>query len=187
VTCIVGIAKDGVVYLGGDSALSSEEGCVIIPKRSKVFRSGEIVLGSAGSVRVSQLMEWAELPEVIEPIERYVVKDLIGALKKALKDDDQKEGDLMDGSAFLVGLRGRLFAIYSNFQVAEASAGYYAVGAAEEIARGSLHSTQSLDFSPATRLTMALEAAYAHNATIRPPFTFVSTDTHCREGIRGII
>lgn len=179
-TVIAGLVQDGEVYLAGDSALSSD-GQIVVAKRGKIFRCGELLLGNSGSVRIPQLMEQSfELPPVTEPLERYLVVDFVAALKKLLKDDEQKADDLLQGSAFLIGVRGRLFILCSDFQISEPDAGYDAIGAAEDVALGSLHTTQSLCLSAHQRLALALEAAYAHNGTIRQPFTFLSSE--CEEG-----
>lgn len=175
-TCIVGIAKDGIVYLAGDSALTAEEGHIYVGKRAKVFRNGEIVIGNSGSIRIPQLLEYADLPTVTEPIERYMVTEFIPALKKLLKDDEQKADNPMDDSAFLVGMRGHLFIVYSDFQASESALNYHAIGSASDIALGSLHTTRDSDIAPEQRLWCALNAAHAHNYTVREPFTILNTN-----------
>lgn len=174
-TCIAGIVQDGIVYLAGDSALTGEDGHSYVGKRPKVFRHGEMVIGNSGSIRIPQLLEFSDLPEVTEPIERYMAKEFIPALKKLLKEDDQKADDPMDGSAFLVGVRGHLFIIYNDFQSSESDLDYHAIGSAGEIALGSLHTTRWSDLLPTKRLQRALEASCAHNYTVREPFIFVET------------
>ena len=174
-TCVAGITEDGVVYLAGDSALTGEDGHIYVGKRAKVFRNGEIIIGNSGSIRIPQLLEYADLPAVTEPIERYMVKEFVPALKKILKDDDQKADDPMDGSAFLVGVRGHLFIIYNDFQVSESDLDYHAIGSAGEVALGSLHTTRWSDLLPIKRLQRALDASRAHNYTVREPFIFVQT------------
>ena len=49
------------------------------------------------------------------------------------------------GGGFLVGYRGQLFTICDDFQVAEASAGYDAVGCGHAIACGALFATKGRD------------------------------------------
>lgn len=180
-TCIVGIAQDGAVYLAGDSALTGDDGHIYVGKRAKVFRNGEMVIGNSGSIRIPQLLEYSDLPAVTEPVERYMAKEFIPTLKKLLKDDEQKADNPMDDSVFLVGVRGHLFIIYSDFQASESDLDYHAVGSAKDIALGSLHTTQRSDLHPAKRLQTALMAARAHNYTVREPFIFAQTSKHLTE------
>lgn len=76
------------------------------------------------------------------------------------------------GGFFLVGFRGRLFAVESDYQVGEAVVSYQALGCGEQIARGSLFSSSHLDSE--RRVRLALEAAEAHSAGGRGPFTVLS-------------
>lgn len=175
-TCIVGIAEDGVVYLGGDSAISTEDGAIFVARKPKVFRRGPLVIGVTGGIRVDQLIQCKfNPPPVTFPVERYMVVDFIDALKAVLKEDGRKDEDLMDDSVLLVGVCGHLFLVTSNFQASEMACGYDAHGSAGEIARGSLHATEMLGLPPRQRLEMALNAAQEHNAFVRAPFTFVQT------------
>lgn len=176
-TCIVGIAEGGVVYLGGDSASSTPEGEVFLPRRSKVFALGEIVAGVAGSVRINQLLRHKlSVPTISSDVERYMVVDFIDAFKALLKEDGRKDDELMDDSLLLVGVRGHLFVVDTTFQISEMACGYESIGSGAQIARGSLHATASLGLTPEERLHMALESAQQHSAFVRPPFTFVQTE-----------
>lgn len=66
----------------------------------------------------------------------------------------------------------RLFNIADDYQVGEAACGYDAVGCGEDIAKGALH--VSLRASPEGRIREALQAAEAHSAGVRGPFTVLS-------------
>lgn len=175
-TCIVGIVQDGIVYLGGDSASSTPEGEIFLPRRSKVFLIGHIAVGVAGSGRINQLLRRKiALPEQYAQPEQYMIVEFVDTLKALLKEDGRKEEELMEDSLLLVGLRGHLFIVDTTFQVSEMAYDYEAVGSGAQIARGSLHATQTLGLPPEQRLRMALEAAQDHTAFVRAPFTFVNT------------
>lgn len=177
-TCIVGIADGGIVYLGGDSASSTPDGESFLPTRPKVFLIGEIAIGVAGSGRVNQLLRYKlPIPALIADPERYVAVDFVDTLKALLKEDGRKDDELMEDSFLLIGLRGRLFLIDSTFQVSEMRCGYEAIGSGAQIALGSLYATNDdVTFGPRARLRMALNAAQEHNAFVRGPFTFVQTE-----------
>jgi hypothetical protein len=175
-TCIVGIVHHGKVYLGADSALTSETCQVSISEEPKVFAIGEFVFGCSGSSRVSQLLHYAFTPPPIEgDLMRYMVVDFVKALKACLKDDGQKDDNLLDGSGLLVGVRGRLFCVYADFQMEETPSGCNAIGGASDIAMGALYATRD-DYEPHERLCIALEAAQEYNVTVRPPFVYVQTE-----------
>jgi hypothetical protein len=90
----------------------------------------------------------------------------------ARKKDEQEEG-----GHFLVGVRGRLFEIESDYQVGESLDGYAAIGSGDDVALGALFATHHLGMSPEQRLTLALEAAQHHITSVRAPFLI-----ECLEG-----
>lgn len=94
----------------------------------------------------------------------------IDAVRECLKAGGwlSKSNDREEGGVFLVGTQGRLFAVYSDFQVGSSSNGYAAVGCGDALALGSLHST--IGRGARHRVTAALEAASHHNAGVSAPF-----------------
>lgn len=174
-TCIVGIAHDGKVLLGADSAGVSGLDRHIRRDR-KVFRNGELVLGFTSSFRMGQLLQFDLSPPSInegqEPYD-YAVRSLIPAIRKTLKDGGYARVDngRESGGTFLVGFRGRLFTIYDDFQVGENDGGIAAVGCGEAYALGAMHALA--DVEPLPRLTAALNAATHFSAGVAPPFHFI--------------
>jgi ATP-dependent protease HslVU (ClpYQ) peptidase subunit len=76
------------------------------------------------------------------------------------------------GGSFLVGHKDRLFCIHGDFQVAEQTDGYDAVGCGEDIAKGALFASKKhnkLGDAEGTVRT-ALEAAEGYSAGVRGPF-----------------
>lgn len=78
------------------------------------------------------------------------------------------------GACLLVGVRGRLFRIESEFQVLEPMAEYAADGSGIYHAMGSLYSTEGKE--PKERITEALKAAEYFVCTVRSPFVIVETE-----------
>jgi ATP-dependent protease HslVU (ClpYQ) peptidase subunit len=175
-TCIVGLIYNDAVYMGADSAHTNDAFQVVVRPDPKIFLVNHVLIGSSGSPRLSQLLRhtFSELiPPVERDIEKYMCIDFIKALRVFLKAHDHGD-DLLSGSELIVGVRGRLFCVYGDFQVEESVLGYNAIGSAAEIALGSLHSTQNVILSgPMERIHMALFAAQEHNATVRKPFVFL--------------
>lgn len=150
VTCIVGLVGVNGVLIAGDA-----QGSTTWTKREdvqpKVFQLSELlVVGYCGSGRFGQLlqyhvMEGLEEPSLILDEHKWVVKEFVPHLR-AVADhhghlhiylEDNSEG--IGPSAFLLGVRGRLFTVWSDFGVDEHVLSYDAIGSGAETAMGSLH------------------------------------------------
>jgi ATP-dependent protease HslVU (ClpYQ) peptidase subunit len=174
-TCIVGIAHEGKVILGADSAGTGGYDQRIRRDR-KVFKNGELIFGFTSSFRMGQLLEFAlSPPPIIEGQDAYAyaVKALVPAIRDALKiggwakvRDGQEEGGV-----FLVGFRGRLFTVHSDYQVGEDVGALAAVGCGDAYALGAMHALPDAD--PMTRLQAGLDAAATFSAGVSGPFHFV--------------
>ena len=172
-TCIVGLARGGKVFIGGDSA--GVAGWELSVRRDrKVFRNGEFLLGYTTSFRMGQILEHAFKPPPVPKsasLNRYMVVDFIGALRSSLKEHGWAavQNGREEGGDFLVGVRKRLFRVASDFQVVEAKSGMDAIGSGSELARGALFATEGL-LSDDRRIRKALLAAEQGNAGVRAPF-----------------
>lgn len=174
-TVIAGIVHRDKVYIGADSAgLSGWD--TTIRADAKVFINGPFVMGFTTSFRMGQLLRWSftppAQPEGID-IERYMVTTFIDAVRECLKAGGWSKTDTTreEGGDFLVGYRGRLFAILGDYQVAESVDGYDAVGAGAQIAIGALHVTKGND--PRKRLRAVLSAAARHSGAVAEPFLVI--------------
>ena len=99
----------------------------------------------------------------------------IDAIRKCLKDGGYATTDnnAEVGGTFLVAFEGRLFVVYSDYQVAENVSGYDAVGCGSDIAMGSLHTSHNhTTLYPKQRLEAALQAAEEFSAGVRGPFIY---------------
>lgn len=180
-TCIVGIAQDGRVWLGGDNA-GFIGGTILQHGNGKVFRSGEFVMGCAGNRRFAELARYAFKPPAIrvKDVERYMVTAFIDALRAALKGkgylfsaNGQESADKENGDGMLVGVRGGVFLVGCDFTASRVADGLFAIGSGMDYALGAMHATPRLD--PEKRLTLALEAAERYSDGVAGPFHIVST------------
>lgn len=142
-TCIVGIASEGIVYIGGDRGLSDNDSILSMP-RPKVVRNGEYLIGYAGSLGVGQLLQMIDLPTTGKNVEKTLRTSFTKSFKESLEEygpDITKEDNDTD---FLIGCKGRLFEYSVNdWSVAEVE--YSAVGSGGPIALGSLYTTYNQD------------------------------------------
>ena len=172
-TCIAALVEDGVVWMGGDSAASNSSQLTVC-RRAKVFLTHGLVMGSCGSGRVHQLLQYVFVPPPYQGIdlETYMVTAFIDAVRACFQAGGyaKKESEQESGGHFLVGIGGRLFEIQPHYFVIEALDNYYAIGAADDLALGALFATRGLNLSPAQRIEVALQAAERHSTSVRAPF-----------------
>lgn len=177
-TCIVGLIDEGRVYIGGDSAGVSNFN-IRQRKDPKVFKIGKMVIGYTSSFRMGQLLRFSmKLPEFLssDDVFEYMCTKFTDSVRECMKtggylrtDNGQEEGGF-----FLVGFKGRLFEVNSDFQISELVQRYAATGCGEYYALGSLYETEKSDMSPKDRLTSALECASLFSAGVCGPYIIES-------------
>lgn len=180
-TCIAGVvAKDGTVYIGGDSAAVGSKFDLLVRADQKVFtvmRDGiTIAFGFTSSFRMGQVLRYKLQIPAIPPdnLEEWMASEFIDSVRAVLKDSGfaSKDKEKESGGTFLVGLKGRLFAILDDYQIAETVDQINAVGCGWQIALGSLWTTRSM-LEPESRIIIALEAAERFSSGVRGPFSIV--------------
>lgn len=187
-TCIAGVVgDDGRVYIGGDSAGVS--GWSIRTRAdAKVFKRGEWVFGFTESFRMGQLIRYQltlpKPPERPREMDRWLATTFIDALRQTFKDGGYAiaKNEQEFGGTFLVGLRGRLYYVGSDYQVGECLHGFDAVGCGQDEARGALYALGQVSgtrglcapIHPRKRVLMALGATAAQNGGVCAPFKVVS-------------
>ena len=181
-TCIVGLETPKGVIVGGDSAGTDSSFGQRVRADVKVFTKtggrAEWIFGFTSSYRMGQLIRYAfdppTVPEEDEDIDKYMVTEFVDALRDCFKEGGylEKENGVDSGGTFLVGVRGRLYEIEDDFQVARPSTGYEAVGCGGDIAIGALYATPKM--AAERRVRTALEAAERNSAGVRGPFTILT-------------
>jgi ATP-dependent protease HslVU (ClpYQ) peptidase subunit len=178
-TCIAALVEKGKVYMAADSAGTGGWNQYIRADGKMFAVSDDMLVGVCGSFRVRDLLKY-RLPALRydpkqEDVTHFIVTDLVEAIRQTLKDGgachSENGIDEFEG-AVLIAFKGRLFEIDNDFQVAEQTAPYHAVGSGSDIAQGSLHSTHGLKMSPRKRLEKAMVASERYNAAVRAPFHF---------------
>lgn len=175
-TCIVGIAHQGKVYMGGDSAAVEEEtNSISVRKEPKVFIRGEYIIGYAGSFRMGKVLEhsfnYPVLPAQTD-IDKFLNTTFISKLRECLEENKLDLDNDKDAADVLLGTRGRIFEFNMDFHFGEDRHNFASVGSGANVALGSLHSTSHFK-DQFKRCKMALEAAQEFNAWVRPPFTIL--------------
>jgi len=187
VTCIAGLVDGRDVWMGGDSA-GVADWALTVRRDPKVFRVGEMLIGFTSSFRMGQLLRHRlVLPEHQREVsvERWLAVDFVDAVRTCLADGGwrEKDKDRESGGHFLVGYRGVLAEVESDFQVGLARDRFAAVGCGAEAARGALWALQRVRDrrTPPERLRLALGAAERLSAGVRGPFTILRMERRRRE------
>ena len=176
-TCIAAIVLNGAVHMMGDSA-GVAGWDLSLRKDNKVFRVGDIVMGFTSSFRMGQLLQYnLSVPKHHPDMDlfTYMVTVFIPAVRDCLKSGGYAriENNEERGGCFLVGLKGRLFQIESDFQVGESHYDFDAVGCGAPYALGALSILiEDKSRTPENILTRALLQAERFSAGVRRPFHY---------------
>ena len=169
-TCIVGVAKNGKVYIGADS-LGSNGFTKEVRKECKVFTNGDFLIGGTTSFRMLDLLKWKFNPPTVkdgDDLHKFMVVDFVESVRNlftsngfSITSDDWKSGE------FLVGVKGRLFRISGDFHVSEHD--YVSCGSGEYHAVGCLYNSKLS--KPKEDIIKALECAENFVVSVSRPFT----------------
>lgn len=175
-TCIVGIVKDGKVYIGGDSLGSNGHTKSVFP-RPKVFKNGDFIIGYTSSYRMGQLLE-----ATFEPPERllsenddfkFLISKVVPAIKTCFSEAgfEATEDGQKFGGCFLLGYKHKLYKVQAEYSLLEIDEA--ATGSGETFALGSLYSTKD-NITPEHRIEEAINAAAYHCVSVGGPVHIVS-------------
>jgi ATP-dependent protease HslVU (ClpYQ) peptidase subunit len=168
-TCIVGIADQGIIYMGGDRA-ASDGSSIVSLATPKIYIRDEWIFGYAGSMGVGQIMQIIDIPILKKDDDPFMIlrMDMVDSFKYMLDHNgitlnDENETDI------LIGCRGRLFEFSpTDWSVAEIKE--TAIGSGGNFALGSLYTTQEFPITPEFRMEYALNAAITYSPTCQGPF-----------------
>lgn len=182
-TCIVGLERDGDVWIGGDSAGVSGLD-VNVRSDEKVFfvenKQQKMLMGFTSSFRMGQLLRYGlTLPKQHKGVDddKYLIIDFIDAVRDLYKDKGYltKENEEESGGTFLLGYKNKLYFVDSDFQVGKPAEKYDAVGCGKFYALGVLHvlTKNCPDLDPEIILKRALDAAATHSGGVLAPYTIL--------------
>jgi ATP-dependent protease HslVU (ClpYQ) peptidase subunit len=183
-TCIVGIEHDEKVWIGGDSA-GSDGMSLTIRADEKVWADKGFVFGFTGSFRMGQLLRYKlvlalerhEVPADDAAAEiKYMSTAFIDSVRTVLKEGGyaKVENGNESGGVFLVGWRGKLYQVHSDFQVGRAAQGFGAIGSGGSWATGVLYALRDSKDTPESKILAALDAAKELTPYVRGPFKVVA-------------
>lgn len=178
-TCIVGLEVPGGVVMGADSA-GVEGWDLTVRADAKVFRNGPFLMGFTSSFRMGQLLRYRlrapEHPDALDDF-AFMATTFVDAVRECLGAGGwrKKEHEREEGGTFLVGYRGRVYEVDSDFHVGSPAIRYAACGCGRAFALGALHILTRSRLDPLEQVRWALTASEASSAGVRGPFVILDS------------
>lgn len=173
ITVVVGYTNGKNVWIGADS-LTSDGDVVMSTKMKKVFRVGDFLIGAAGSVRMSQVLRYQlDVPAQTSGVssERFMVNTFIDCVRDCFRDAGllrTDEGEESSVGSFLVGYKGEIYEICSDYQVNHYEENVATIGAGRNYALGAMLALDGLP--PAERIRKSLEVSGHLSVWVREPY-----------------
>lgn len=163
-TCIVGFVDKNyrTCYMAGDH-IGTDGYSKLNYNNQKVFKNGEFLIGYTTSFRMGQLLQYKwKAPtrnKTTKDDLEYLVNQVVPSFIKLFRDNgflsSESEATARDsktnttsgaisGGQFLIGYRGRLYTVQSDFAVLEEARGYAACGCGQEYALGAISALDGL-------------------------------------------
>lgn len=166
-TCIVGIADQGRVYIGADRGVSDGASIVSI-KNPKVEIRNNWIYAYAGSIGIGQLLSFINIQSEVDDPYTYIRLDIVEMLKKAMESFSSSPEEC--DTSWLIGKNGRLFELSAqDWGVIEIDS--TSIGSGSSYALGSLYT--SVNNHPLDRIQMALDAAIHYSPDCAQPVDIV--------------
>lgn len=170
-TCIIGLVHKDRVYMGGDSMAAASWDMQAV-RHPKVFKTGEFIIGYTDSFRMGQLLQYEFAPPGHDSLtpRAYMTSVFPEAVRKLFADKGYLwvENSRESGGEFIVGYRGALYTVQSDFSVLQYREAFTAVGCGKPYALGAMACMEAL--SPKRRIRQALQIAAQFSNGVCAPF-----------------
>ncbi|GAB4528644.1 MAG: hypothetical protein OHK0046_47760 [Anaerolineae bacterium] len=175
-TTIVGIERDGVVYMAADSQ-TTISGYKYQITQKKLFWNRDILFGVTGSVIVNQLLRYhLQLPAHDNGLsdDHYMIQHVMPAVRTVL---EPIKGDGYDDFWALMGYRGRLYMISYGFECVRPAEFYAAIGSGRDYAIGAVKTLMihTPSMHPSLMVTTAVSVAVSCDTYSSSPVVKMST------------
>jgi len=174
-TVIAAVVDKGRVLMGADSFCSAGERIEPIAQ-VKLWAAGDMVIGAAGNLRTCNLFRYGfKFPERAgETDEIYMHITVPHALRQYLQEHQpiESNGASEDcGLEALIGWKGKIWQLASDFCVTSSRHGYDAVGRGSAVCRAALDATaRHSDLTGSAILLEAMRLTARHVVSVQAPF-----------------
>lgn len=166
------------LYLGADTMANTGYTAHQIPLNGKLWKSGDFIYAYCGSPRMGAILRYNFEPPKRGrlTVDKYLNTIWVDQLMQTFSDSwwIENKDSKAEGGNFIFGYQGRLFTVWSDFQIIEEKQDYIANGSGMETALGSLFATPHLE--PKERVRTALKAAAKHTLYVGAPFKIISME-----------
>lgn len=173
-TIIIGLEDKGTVFMGGDSAVTTWPNCVEVVRDKKVFFMGDMLLGSAGALRTSQIVRHGlsfRYQFEQESLMDYLVNGIAEPMRDALKERGASKIEANEETSlnwWLLGYRGKVYEIDGGFSITNTTRGFTAIGSGRDFALASMLALKHLP--PKERILESLKIAGKFDSYVKPPY-----------------
>lgn len=188
-TCIIGLEKNGVVYLGGDSQITASH-TKQTRRDPKLFANGPFLIGTSGSIRYNQILRYKFTPPAHHPAEKpdfeFMVVDVVDAVMQCMEEagflrlkDGVKDTASDENYGYaLFAYHGNLYYFGADFQMGNCEDGYDAIGSGHQVALGAMYAliNSGMKLTPEDCILKSLEAAAHINTTVGPPYVILKLE-----------
>lgn len=168
-TAIIGFTKNNKVYMAGDRAASSQEFSQEIT-HPKIFIKGKVLIGYTTSFRFGDILEYhLKIPKSNKKLlpRAYVVKKLVPAIRAALVANNYiADSANEDSGTALIGYKGSLFILQSDWSIVEHSNNIQAVGSGWSVALGATTALLNTGMKPKAVLKEAMRITAFYDNTV---------------------
>lgn len=159
-TCIIGLVQDGKVYIGGDSG-ASDSYSLLQTNLCKVIKRSPFIMGYCGSFRMGQVLKHSLKvceQESSESDLSYLVNEVMDSVRELYREKGilKITENIEEGGEFLLGYKGSLYSIESDFQVNSFGHNYHAIGCGSDYALGAMMALRD-EKDPEKRILKSLE------------------------------
>jgi hypothetical protein len=147
----------------------------VIRKDPKVFIKNQMLFGFTTSFRMGQLIQNSlKIPEHSVNVDdfTYLTSTFIDAVLECFREKAfaKIENNTAHGGQFLLGYRGSIYEVETDFQVGIPSLPYEACGCGADYAKGAMHILLPTKMTPKDKIVKALETASAFSNGVFPPY-----------------
>ena len=172
-TCIVGFVSGQEVHLGCDS-LASYCNHEVIRRNPKIFKKDNMIFGFTSSFRMGQVLQYKlAIPTFngsTKDVFKYMCTEFIDSVIECFECNKTESG------TFLVGFKGQLFKIESDFNVAQSIDNFDACGCGDIAALSAMDALLKYNSSIKSDelLIKALKTVAKYVPGVSAPFHFLS-------------
>lgn len=162
-TCIIGLAHEDKVYIGGDS-MAADGWNQRETKLRKVFHAGQFLIGYTSSFRMGQILQYhlaVRQQYDNETDEQYMVIAFAETVRALLRDKGYAriESNNEEGGHFVVGYKSEVYHMASDYQINHYADGLVSVGCGSQYALGAMLALSQIEPDPHKRILKSLEVS----------------------------